>query len=162
MAEAGFEIEGRVYPIPEIGTFDMDEAQVLWDYAELALEDFALADPDASEEEQSAHEKALERKIRNPAFKRSLLVVAYHRGNPTVPLAKVKELMGRVNMVAALEAFVDEEEGEASPPAESESTRLQSASSSNGSDDSSTSSGLDSTTTSDEPVLLLAPTGAGS
>ena len=39
--ESGFVIDGVVYEVPGLDTLTMDEAQVLYDYSGLGLEDFA-------------------------------------------------------------------------------------------------------------------------
>lgn len=115
--ESGFEIDGATYPVPTFETFTMDEAQILYDYSGLAIEDFVSADPDASEEEQEAHEAAILQKAKNPAFKRALAHIAYQRGNPTVKATRVKEIVGRANMVDIALGLAGEDEDE-SPPDE--------------------------------------------
>lgn len=162
MAEAGFEIDGKVYPVPEIGSFDMDEAQRLYDLADVVLEDFALPDPDASEEEQIAFESEILAKTRNPAFKRAIVEVAYARGNPGLSKATVRETVAGLNMATVLFGFAEEEAGDdASPPDESASTTPPVELSSSEPDDLNTSSGSGSTITSPtEPDEILALTGA--
>lgn len=163
MAEVGFEIDGKVYPVPEIGSFDMDEAQRLYDLADVVLEDFALPDPDAPEEEQIAFEREILAKTRNPAFKRAIVEVAYARGNPGLSKATVRETVAGLNMTTVLFGFAEEEESgdDASPPDESASTTPPVELSSSEPDDLNTSSGSDSTITSPtEPDEILALTGA--
>lgn len=161
--EVGFEIGGRTYPVPELDSFTMDEAQLLFDYAGVAIEDFALADPDASEGERARHEERMIDKVRNPAFKRALVEIAYQRGNPKTSRADVRELISGVNMLEVLAGFADAENAEgddASPPDEPESTPPPSEQSSSEPDDSKPSFGDDSSITSDVPDEPLASIGA--
>lgn len=166
MAEVGFEIDGKVYPVPAIGTFDMDEAQRLYELADVVLEDFALPDPDSPEEEQREFENEILAKTRNPAFKRAIVEVAYQRGNPGLSRAEVRNVVAGLNMTAVLFGFAEQEEAEAAgddaiPPVEAASTTPPPELSSNEPDASSTSSGSDSTITSPtEPDEILALTGA--
>lgn len=111
--QTGFEIGGRMYDVPTLDTFDMDEAQVLYEYAGCVLEDFVQADPESSEEEQRKHEEAVLRRAMSPGFKRALVHVAYQRGNRDVSPSKVREIAGKVNM---LETTLTLYGGEESPP----------------------------------------------
>jgi hypothetical protein len=97
--ETGFECEGRIYPVPTLDTFNMDEAQVLYDYSGLSIEDFAI---DESDPEQVAE---LERKAKNPGFKRALMHIAYQRGNPSWPAGKVRDLAGSANLLSTTAAL---------------------------------------------------------
>ena len=72
--ESGFVIDGVVYEVPGLDTLTMDEAQVLYDYSGLGLEDFAQS-ADETEEET----KARERLFRNPGLMRALMHIAYKR-----------------------------------------------------------------------------------
>lgn len=110
---SGFDIEGKTYPVPTLDTFDMDEAQVLYDYAGLGLEDFGPAHPEATDEEKEANEQEILQKAKNPAFKKALLHVAYARGNPELTSAQVKAAVGKVNILQATLALLA---GDDSPP----------------------------------------------
>lgn len=156
---SGFEIDGTTYDVPVFDSFTMDEAQVLFDYSGLAIEDFASADPDASEEERQAHEAAILQRAKNPAFKRALLHIALQRGNPELSPSKVKEMVGQANLVAVALGLAGEDDDQSPPDQEPTSTLDESSPRS--SDGSSTSSGRsDSEATSDEPAVGLASTGA--
>lgn len=97
--DAAFEIDGNTYAIPELDTFDMDEAEILFDYSGCVLEDFAPADPDAPEEEQEQHVQGQLAKVRNPRFKRALVHVAYRRAHPDLADAEVRAATGKANML---------------------------------------------------------------
>lgn len=112
-AETGFDIDGTVYPVPELDSFDMDEAQVLYDYSGLIIEDFVQLPPDASDEEREQREQ----KLKNPGLIRSLMHVAYQRGNPKAKPAKVRELVGKANIIASYNGLLGEEGEEELPPA---------------------------------------------
>lgn len=152
---AGFLIDGKEYPIPGVDSFDMDEAQLLWDYSGLTLEDFAAADPDDPDGE--AVEAERQRKLRHPGLMRTLLHVAYQRGNPNVKPPVVKRMVGQVTLLEAVSRIA--EGGDAGPPAASESTNEPSESLPSAKDDSSVSSGNGSHTTTDERDVTPAPTG---
>lgn len=157
--ESGFEIDGNRYPVPTFETFSMDEAQVLFDYSGLAIEDFVSADPDASEEEKEAHEAAILDRAKNPAFKRALLHIAYQRGNVDASPSKVKEIVGRANMVDIARALAGEDDTDSPPVPEPTSTPGGSSPrSSDGSNENSGSSGSEAT--SDAQAAPLASTGA--
>jgi hypothetical protein len=111
---ASFVIDGTDYPIPTLDTFTMDEAQVLYDYAGCVLEDFAPAHPEWPAEEREAYEREQLAKVRNPAFKRALVHVAYQRGNPDLSRARVNETVGSVNVLEVTLALLQEDD--AGPP----------------------------------------------
>lgn len=141
-----FVIDGKDYPIPTFDSFDMDEAQILYDLSGLTLEDFAI--PDEDEDPDAAAE--LERKMRNPGFIRALMEVAYRRGNQGVTVARVKSVIGRSNLVTAyenwLEGLVD-----AGPPEEAQKSSLETPDEPTRPDVSTDSSGTDSTNGSAQP-----------
>lgn len=105
-AETGFMIDGALYGMPSLDTFTMEEAQILYDYSGLGLEDFALEDDD--------DEFAV--KLKNPGFLRALMHIAYRRGNPKQPDSKVRKLIGAVNLIEA-HAHLAGGEDDADPPA---------------------------------------------
>jgi len=112
--ESKFVIDGGDYPIPTLDTFDMDEAQLLYDLARMSVEDFAIADGDEEGEAE------LEQKIRNPGFIRTLMQVAYQRGNPGISAAKAKQVIGHANLIEAYDNWL-EGLADASPPEQTRS-----------------------------------------
>lgn len=108
--ESGFNIDGEIYPVPSLESFDMDEAQVLYDYCGITLEDFAPAHPNATEEEQEEHEASVAAKVKNPGFWRAMMHIAYARGNPDMSPARVKALIGKAKLLETLETLATEEE----------------------------------------------------
>lgn len=164
---SGFDIDGTVYEVPTFDSFTLDEAQVLYDYSGLAIEDFVSADPDASEEEQEAHEQGIIDKAKNPAFKRALLHIALQRGNPEMKAARVKEIVGKAKLLDVALGLADEED-EASPPDQAVTAKTPTPPSDDDSSGNVTlvspvSSGSSALAgTSAEPALQLATTGATS
>ena len=140
MAEASFVIDGAEYPIPGLETFNMDEAQLLYECCGLTLEDFAIddADPDQVDE--------LDGKTRNPGFIKALMIVAYSRGNPKAGKKHVVSLIGNSNLFEALQAFVGQDEVE--DPTEPQKSEQSTPSSPESSDSNGSSSGDDSETSS--------------
>jgi hypothetical protein len=116
-AETGFMIDGSLYEMPSLDSFTMDEAQVLYDYSGLTIEDFA-APEDAKPNAQGDYDldEDQQQKMRNPGFMRALLHVAYQRGNPRMSHAKVKTLVGGVNVLALFEQLAGQQEGDAEDP----------------------------------------------
>lgn len=142
-AETGFMIDGTLHEVPAITTFNFDEAQVLYDYSGLTLEDFARPD-DVSEEEFS---ELIRPKMKNPGFLRALMHVSYQRANPRQDAARVKATVGQANMIGALAHLDegDEETDDGLPPAsttelEPSSPRSSVVSNGNSGDDSTPSS----------------------
>lgn len=148
-AETGFTIADVIHEIPSLDTFTMDEAQVLYDYSGLTIEDFAL-----DEEDPASEEKQLE-KWKNPGFLRAMMHIAYQRANPRANRAKVQAVIGATNMIAAISTLAEAED-DAVPPA---STTEPSGSSPSDSVEWSEPSGNGSTNDSDAPVVPLTPTG---
>jgi hypothetical protein len=156
---AEFVIDGKSYPIPMLDTFDMNEAQILYDYANVTLEDFAPAHPEWPEEEREKYEAGQLEKVRNPAFKRALLHVAYARGNPGQKFEFVREIIGRANTLDVTVALLTEDD--ASPPKTS-SPRPPSPSSDTRTRSRRTASGKDSPNGSAAPASNPASTGRSS
>lgn len=106
--ESGFLIDDKHYPVPSVFSFSNDEAQLLWDYARLTIQDFL-------------DDEADERQFDNPGVMRTLMHVAYQRGNPEMRPAKVRELIGGVTVWTALAGLVaadeEQEDEESLPPA---------------------------------------------
>ena len=155
--ESGFVIDGRTYPVPTLDTFTMDEAQVLYDYAGLALEDFGPAHPSWPKEEQDAHEAGVLHKAKNPAFKRALVHVAYARGNPTESLATVRAIAGNVNILEATLALFGGDDD--NPPVTTDSQNEPE--SENGSSQTSRQSDSGSPSSNDSDGLVSLPVRTG-
>lgn len=166
--EAGFLIDGAEYPIPDVNTFNLDEDELLWQYARLTRNDFVRVDPtleDAEEREAERRER-----LRHPGLMRTLVHVAYQRGNPDAKQPVVKRLVGQTTLDSLMSLVMAEEpaEDDAGPPDESASTSTpkESSTSSKGESESSTKptsepSGNGSPNGSDEPASLPASTGTG-
>ena len=157
--EAGFKIDGTLYEIPALDSFDMDEAQILWDSTGMALEDFVPpGGEDVEPEEIEEYQEKLSHQVKNPAFLRVLMHVAYRRGNPKLPEGRIKDVVRSVNHLDAMVDFLrsSQAKGDRRPP---ESTTEQPQSSGRSSDDSSASSGSDSTVSSVAPESTPDPTG---
>lgn len=131
-AETGFLIDGQLYEMPTRDSFDLDEWQVMWDCARLTLLDFLEPDEHDVDEER-------DEKFRNPGLYRALMQIAYQREHPTTPPAKVKALIGRVNMLDVLAGLVGPaEEADAEIPPASTTEPEQSSSKSSVENDNST------------------------
>jgi hypothetical protein len=102
--ESGFVIDGVVYEVPGLDTLTMDEAQVLYDYSGLGLEDFAQS---ADETEEEA--KARERLFRNPGLMRALMHIAYKRKHTKLPASQIRTLVGAANVLDALQGLTTSE-----------------------------------------------------
>lgn len=165
-AETGFTIDGQIYEVPSIDSLTMDEAQILYDYSGLTIEDFSLG----LDEEGDEPSEELQAKLKNPGFMRALVHIAYQRAHPKQNPARVKALVGAANIIATFEQLGEPEEADELPLAP---TTEQEPSSGKSSVGSSKSSGSDSSTGSDEqvdpqpattdggsPPLALLPTGS--
>jgi hypothetical protein len=153
----GFVIEGKTYPLPPLASFDMDEAQILWEYCELGIEDFA-PDKDGAYTDESI--RGLARTMKNPSFRRTLLHVAYRRGNPQATHAEIAAAIGKVSNVDALAAWMDEMEAGQDADPTKEPAPKPAGSSESERDGSNTSSGNGSSTTSTAPDATPVPIGA--
>lgn len=161
-AETGFLIDGTIYEIPTLRSFDMDEAQVLYDLSGLGIEDFVKPE-DVPDDEFS---ELMDLHFKNPSFVRALMHIAYQRANPRQNPSRVKAVIGGTNMVEVLNALknvsekedVAEKGADDGPPA---STTELEPSSPTSSVVSNENSGGDSTRTSDEqddqPASTTAP-----
>jgi hypothetical protein len=156
--KSGFVIGHKTYPIPTLDTFDMDEAQVLYDYAGLALEDFGPAHPDSSDKEKDEHEADIVQKAKNPAFKKALVHVAYARGNPQLSRDAIEEVVRKVNILDATLVLLG---GEDRPPEMTDSQNEPESDSDTKTTSRSSASGSPSENGSDEPDEILRPTGIG-
>lgn len=156
-AETNSELRRPESLVP-MSEYTMDEAQIMYDYCGIVIEDFApFADEDS---EDAALAEELENRLKNPGFTKALLHVSYQRANPRVSEAKIRRFFGTMDRVEAMERFLelvpDEQEDEAGPPA---STTEPEQSSQKSSVTSSESSGPTSTPSSDPPADLPATTG---
>lgn len=158
MAEAGFEIEGEVYEVPRLETFDLDEEQILYDVAGVVQLDFVPAHPDASEEEKEFVQRAMMARIRDPRFKRALAHVAYRRRYPEAAFDDVAIRIGKMNALDAELAIFGE--ADADPPAKSSPSEPESETSSS-EPSNGEASGNPSGSDSAPVVELHAATGAG-
>jgi len=66
---------------------------------------------DEDDPEQAAQ---FSKNLRNPGFIRAMMTVAYIRGNHGVTAAKAASIIGKSNLIEAIQNFVGE--GDASPP----------------------------------------------
>lgn len=152
----GFDISGEVYEVPTLDSFDMDEAQILYDLSGVILEDFIPAPLDAPDVEKEAHYQLQLVRVRNPSFRRTLVHVAYRRKHPDYDYDELDKAIGKMNATDVSIAVLtrgDEPDPSMSSPKSSDSEK-------NGSETSeSSTSGSDSTNDSERPVLTLAPTG---
>lgn len=150
--QSGFIVDGTHYEVPTIDEFTLDEAQVLYDYCKLTLEDFAIIEAEDVDEDLV---RQINEKVRNPGFLRALLHIAYQRANPKLSAQKVKAAVGNAQLIenfVALNGPEDEadEEGDARPPSE-ESTKPPNESSTKTKPDSNENGGNGSGENSDEP-----------
>ena len=130
---ARFVIDGREYPVPEVDSFTLGEAVVVFDYSGLGLDQ--LGD-NAS----------------NPKVYSAFVHIAYARGNPDVDEATVHDLVMGANLVRVMEKLG----GETNPTTQTPDTTSSPPSSSS----SDASSGEGSTNGSDEPADAPSSTGA--
>ena len=91
------EIDGERYEIPRVDELDLDEEQILYDVAGVIQPDFMPAHPSAPEETRKGVELLMAARIRNPAFKRALVIIAYRRRHPETPFEEIDTRIGRVN-----------------------------------------------------------------
>jgi len=112
MAETGFRIDGVVYDVPTLDSFTMDEAEILYKCSGLSLEDFAVDEDDPEQAEQFS------KNLRNPGFIRAMMTVAYIRGNPGVTPAKAGTIIGKSNLIEAIQNFVGEVDADSPPEPE--------------------------------------------
>lgn len=154
---SGIEIDGELYELPIFDSFDLDEAEILYEIAGVIQEQFAPLHPEATDEEKAVHANVGLRLIGHPRFKRALVHIAYRRKHPDVDFDEIEFKIGKVNSLDVTMEFLRGDDG---PPALS-SPRLQddkrSTSETSSSGDSGTPSGSDS----DARVVHLSPTGTG-
>lgn len=146
---AGFQIDGRTYEVPALGTFTMDEAQILYDYSGLLIEDFA------------ANEEGFSDRIRNPGLYKALLHVAYVRGNPKASTREVAAVVGALKYWDVLQNWADAINSREADAVPLDETKPPSEQSQNASDGSSSTSGADSSATSAPPASTREVIGIG-
>lgn len=136
MDKAGFLIDGEHYPPPGIYTLTMDELEVMYDYSGLTQEDFSIQKDETPEEAEERQQEY----VRRPGFKKTLLHIAYQRGNPEMKRSQVAKIIGGLNF---LEVAADLLEEDAEDPTATSPTQPNGPSSSetgsprpNGGDDS--------------------------
>lgn len=159
---SGFRIDGDEYPIPTLDSFDMDEGQILYDATSLTVEDFVPLGDDATEEERIERARELEQNVKNPAFLRALMTIAYRRRHPALPMGSVRDVIGAANHVGAMADFLRASVARAragDPNVPLAQTPEPLRSSSGSSESSSASSGNGSEPGSAEPDEIPADTG---
>ena len=144
---AGFEIDGRDYPIPSVFELTMGEAQVLYDYSGNVVEDWVPPLPGEPDNRVTL--------LRNPAFKRAMVHIAYQRGNPELSREEVAKLVDGVDNFDMTAAMYEVAKTENPTPAD------QTSWSGNNENTASApgSSGRHSMNGSDEPAMTLLRTG---
>lgn len=146
---AVFEIDGRDYPVPSVFQLTMGEAQVLFDYSGYTLEDFVPPVPGESDDKRL-------RQVRDPAFKRAMVHIAYRRGNPEAQDGVVRALVDGVQMLDVTAAMFGDDEPDptvVSPTAQPSSSGTEGPS-------TSASFGRPSPVPADLPDAIPAPIGA--
>lgn len=149
--DLGLLIDGERYPLPQIMSFDLDEAELLFDKSGLTLEDFITAEDSEGLEKLLGH-------YRNPHVIRVLAHVAYRRKNRDAKPAQIESLIGKTNaadIVASLLQTIMEEVDESPPVSATEPEKSSPPSSV----DKSESSGTLSSPSSDEQETIPEPTG---
>lgn len=114
MADAKFVIDGDEYPIPTLATFDMDEAILLYETTGFGLEDLVY-DENADDAED------VQARFRHPGLLKTLLLVAYQRGNPHLARKKAAEMISHSNYADAFVQLMGSASGDGdaeSPPSE--------------------------------------------
>jgi hypothetical protein len=144
---AAFDIDGREYPIPSVFQLTMGEAQTLFDYSGYTLEDFVPPLPGVEDDRV--------RMLRDPAFKRAMVHIAYQRGNPDTTRDEVAALVDAVQMFDMVVAMYSDEDADPTPV----SRKQQSPPSEPETPSSTRDSGRPSEHSSDAQDGSLAPTG---
>lgn len=105
-----FRIDGSVYEVPELGTFTMGEALILYDNTGLSLESFVLDADDPKQAQQFT------KAILHPGTVFSRMVVAYLRGNPGASREQAEAIIEKGNWLEAYLQYTAEFGSDASPP----------------------------------------------
>lgn len=123
--EPKFTIGGREYEVPRLSTYDMDEWQILYDKTGLTLD-------------------TVEDSPLSPGLLRSMLIVAYRRGNPDAAMKQIEAIVGAMNfgdVVGMILGDEDDAEADDGPPVAAASPPPPSETSSHGSSDPGSGSG---------------------
>lgn len=151
MADSGFLIDGQTYEVPDLETFNMDEAMILYDNSKLGLEDFALDEDDPKSAEQ------LKKNLLHPGYVRTLMTVAYLRGNQGLGREKAEAVIGGSSWFDAYQSYAEKiKAADAGPP---EMTPEPEGDADGTTSTSSGHSGDGSTSGSAEPGEIPVPTG---
>lgn len=145
---ARFELDGKMYEMPELRELDIDEWMIVYNYSKVVLRDLMEITDDPSAEQERID------KLEQPGVMKALFHIAYKRAHPQKTDAAVESLVGKIKYLPTLEALNPEEPEEGSEedptkgttepelgPSEPESSSLRSSDlpSGNGSSDSTTS-----------------------
>jgi len=155
VTDTGFEIDGKSYEVALPSTFDMDEAQIFYEYTGFVVEEIWLGGG--------------EDLTRRPGFLAALAHISFRRGNETAENDEIRMVVGKQNRLelfgSLLEAVqpepvVSEDPKEPSPDTTNSSATLsETASSQNGTEKEPDSSGKSSAPSSVPQVVALGTTG---
>ncbi len=157
--DKGFLIEGRVYEVPDIGTFTIGECKVFTRLTGLTLEGVLLGMDDGTL-------PFVDLVRNNGGFLPSLVEIAYRREHPELTSEQVEAVIDRTNRLEMFTALLDTgDEVDADPPlsgatsAPPESSPRNSNSHEPSVEDSTVISGTSSTPSSGRPAVTLGATG---
>jgi len=160
----GFEIDGKIYPLPALDTLRMPEAQLMYDHCGLTIEDFVGPDEEAEDftpDMLEEWEADVAVKVKNPGFMYSMVAIAYWRGHPSKTRAAVEKVADNANFLESTMEFVAiGEKAKADDPKASSQNEPESQKSGS-STDSPMSSGMHSVPDLVEPDEHPSPTGTG-
>lgn len=146
-----FKLDGddTSYEVPGIDDLDMDEWQILYEYAGLTLDDFSppVRDNNGVILDEEA-EKARQHRLGQPAFMKALLHVGYQRAHPELKPSQVKAVVGKAKLMSIVEQQLEQVAEILARQAEDPEVPLGSTSESV-SESSESSLGSDSKTTSE-------------
>ena len=153
----GFEIDGKPYPLAMPSTFDMDEAQIFFDYTGFVVEEIWLSDLGWSD------------LGKRPGFLAALAHISYRRGNENEQNEAIRLVIGKQNRLALFGSMLNaltpdepsEDPNQLSVPDETSSsaTSSETDSSPNGTAKEPEGSGESSKTSSGQQVGDLATIG---
>lgn len=142
-AETGFKIDDRIYEHP-FATWDLDDAEILYNKTGLVIEDWVLADED---------DKEIVAKFRDPKVVRTMAAIAYWKQHKDESFDSVFNDVGSVRVSSLYESLFA---GDDSPP---ESTTEPDKPFKTSSVEKNVSSGIASTTSSGQPDARPEPIG---
>ncbi len=137
-------IDATALGFTTVDDLDMEEWEIMYEYAGLTTTDFAIVEDEAADKER-------ERRVGQPAFTRTLLHILYRRAHPEATADQIREITGRQK----IQTIYVPDEGDVDPPALTTAPESPDASSESGSESESS----DSNASSDEPESQPAPTG---